>query len=912
MLQENPECMILCMSEHWKSTEQLDNLGINNFNLMSAFCREEGRHGGSAIYIHKSISAKQRHGLSKFSLCEIFECAAAECKIGEISLVIIAIYRPPQGNVRLFMDTLEELLANICQENKAIVVAGDFNIELLKDNKVGCELITVFNSFNLVQTVTENTRVTAISGSCIDNVFTNLRTVECKVIEYFISDHMAQKVAFETKSTAVSDNINKRIFSPENKSSFLRTLKDQNWNNVYNIDCNNVNGQWDNFISTFIRIFNQNFPPTKIKTKKTKSFKTHPDVINYKQKLDLLLTLSRHNDRYKEAYKSVKQNYDNVLKRIRIRDYDNRISKSDNKMKCMWTIIKEITGKNRDCSEIQLEGNAEIIANNFNSFLVNEIPNMVQNVQRDSYGCIIPNDKSMFLEPVSPDEVCELADQIKNKHSSGIDEIPTSLIKMSVSELRDVLCFIINNSFKFGIFPNQLKTALIKPLYKNGDPQIMKSYRPISLLPGFSKLFELAMSKRIVNFMNYCHLISRNQHGFIKGKSTQTALYQFIQSVIRHFENKEVALGIFLDISKAYDCLDRDILLNKLERYGIRGQPLKWVKSYLQDRKQLVGINKNGHLSKSQTLLNNYGIAQGSILGPTLFVVFMNDLYSVADDSWQSIINYADDTNLLVGDKTRSQLISKSQSLTSKAAKWFNENGLVLNSEKTNIVLFKTKRSNFDNLEQLLLMEKNIIISENTKFLGVYVNENLDWGFHVDGLLKRLGSISYGMRITGRYLSEHSLKVLYCANFESILRYGIIFWGRDGKIQNAFVAQKRVIRIIKKMDYRQSCRNTFKSMGIMTVYALYIYECLMFFFNNRASLFTDSRTNKYNTRLDNQIYPTHHLNITEKSPNYMCIKLYNKLPIEIKQITSQKKFKVALKRLLIELEPYHLDDYLNT
>lgn len=912
MLQDHEDCRIMCISEHWKSEGQLENLGIRNFNLISAFCREEGKHGGSAIYVHKSVRAKKRPKLNKLSVCGIFECAVAECRIGEVNIVIVAIYRPPPGDLKQFMEKTEQLMLNISRENKAIFFAGDFNIEVLKDCKVGYELVSLLNSFNLVQAITENTRVTAGSGSCIDNIFTSSDIADSSTIEYFISDHKAQKVIFETKMVGISGDSKKRFFSQENKDNFLRCLRDQNWENVFNVNSNNVNKQWDSFISTFVRIFNQNFPLMPVKNKNPKPFKSHPEVVNCKQRLNLLLTLSHHNDQYKDAYKTTKKEYDDLLKNIKIKNYENRISSSDNKMKCMWTITKEITGKNSHNNDVQLEGSPETVANDFNVFLVNIIPNIVQKLEISPYRCnITNNNQSMFIKPLTPEEVCKLAGEIKNKHSSGVDEIPTSLIKYCVEEIKYVLCFLINNSFKFGIYPSQLKTALIKPLYKKGNPQKMDSYRPVSLLPGFSKFFELAMCKRIVTFLNRCNLINKNQHGFIRGKSTQTAIYQFVQSVVNHFERGEAALGIFLDLSKAYDCLDRDILLEKMERYGIRGQALNWVGSYLQDRKQLVGIHKNGQLSKSKVLSNNYGIAQGSIMGPVLFVIFVNDLYLVADEPWQTIINYADDTNLLIGNRRSCQLVADSKFLTSNVSAWFNENRLILNSEKTNLVLFRTKQSNFDKMESLETLGNTLKVSENTKFLGVYIDENLDWSCHIGRLQKKLGSICYGVRVVGRYMSEKALRVLYFANFESRLKYGIIFWGRDSKVQNIFVAQKRVIRIIKKMDLGQSCRNTFRSLGVMTVHALYIYECLMFFYKNKNSLFQNPHINRHNTRSNHQMYPTHRLQMTEKSPGYMCLKLYNRLPVEIKRLTSQKMFKRELKKMLIQLEPYCLDDYLS-
>lgn len=143
----------------------------------------------------------------------IFECADAECMLGELNLVVIAIYRPPQECTKLFLEKIEGLLATIFQENKLIAIAGDFNIEVIKDNKVGCEFISILNSLHLTQSVQENTRITATSSSCIDNIFTNLRIVDSSVIEYFISDHRAQKVIFETRISTAPNNIKKRIFS---------------------------------------------------------------------------------------------------------------------------------------------------------------------------------------------------------------------------------------------------------------------------------------------------------------------------------------------------------------------------------------------------------------------------------------------------------------------------------------------------------------------------------------------------------------------------------------------------------------------------------------------------------------------------------------------------------------------------
>lgn len=909
-LTDHSDCKIFCVSEHWKSEGQLKQLGIKNFKLTSWFCREEGHHGGAAIYVHQSISVKSRTGLGRLSVCGVFECAAIECRLGNTAILVVTVYRPPSGDINLFKNIMEQLVAKVFYENKPIFITGDFNIELLKENKTGAEFATIMNSFNLFPTIKVNTRVTSTSASCIDNIFTNSHYIDTSIIENFISDHTAQKIVFQMQPEETPKFFYKRIFSGENKNSFLRSLRNENFANVYRLDISQVDNQWNSFMCTYSRIFDQNFPLKKVHNKQNKKVVT-PELVDCKKRLDLLLTLSNHNSQYKDAYKATKKDYDKLLKNAQIQKYENRLIHSDNKMKSMWAISKEITGNNHSKSEIALEGNAGTIADKYNEFLTGVIPDLLKTLDPIPYTLNVPyNNQSMNLLPLTPKELCELAADIKNKHSCGVDEIPTSIIKNSIPEIKMILCYLINNSFKYGIFPTNLKLALIKPIYKKGDTEKMDSFRPISLLPGFSKVFELAMCKRITKFMNDCHLLNNSQHGFLKGKSTQTALYQFTKCILDFFEKGEAAFGLFLDLSRAYDCLDRDILLKKLEMYGVRGQALHWLRSYLFDRSQIVNVIKYGQNHKSKKLFNDHGIAQGSILGPILFVIYINDIYCVKENPFQIIINYADDTNLLVGNKSLCHLLTDTNLFFDKVSKWFVKNKLILNSEKTNSLFFRTKQSNLERIDHLCVGNDNMIVTENTKFLGLYINEHLDWSFHIHHLTKKLNSVCYGIRVVGKYMNEKTLRILYFANFESTLKYGIIFWGRNAGIQECFVAQKRVIRIVKKMDFNQSCRNVFRQLGVLTVYALYIFECLMFLYRNK-NVFRQLSSESYSTRSEYFSYPRIRLHLSQKHPEYMCIKLYNTLPVQLRRLQSRAAFKREIKKLLINLEPYTLDDYLN-
>lgn len=657
--------------------------------------------------------------------------------------------------------------------------------------------------------------------------------------------------------------------------------------------------------------------PLKLVNKKYKSklnIQKDKNLTECKDRLDTLLVLSKKDIKYRDIYNSTKREYNNLLIKAKSQVYESRIRNSDNKSKSMWSICNEISNK-KDSPECLIAGNPITIAEEYNNYLIGIIPDLLQNLPQSEFNFDIQaNDRSMYLYPITSDEIINLGKSLKNKWTSGEDEIPTNIIKNSIFYLKDILCYIINNSFRYGIFPEQLKLSLIKPLYKKGDVESLTNYRPISLLPGFSKIFELAMCSRAKDFMYSCGLFNTFQHGYIKGRSTQTAIFQFTGRILDLLEDNKRALGMFLDLSKAYDSLNIGFLLTKLERYGIRGNALQLFKSYLSNRRQRVIIQKGINSAKSSILENNLGVPQGSIVGPFLFIVYINDLSNILPNVDRSIINYADDTNMLIGGEDNTDILSKGIKMFEAANKWFLGNKLLLNKEKTNVVVFSTKQNRAEKVTNINLDKLDLSIATNTQFLGICIDEFLDWTDHINKLSLKLNKIAYAIRVISQYMNRNTLKIIYFANFESVIRYGIIFWGGCSVTENLekiFICQKRVIRLIYNMASKDSCRNVFKINSLLTVYGLYIYECILFLFNNKSIFKKHSQNHNYNTRTLNFDFPVHRLTLTEKGAYYMCIKCFNKLPREIKCIQINRVFKKKVRKLLINLEPYSLSDYLN-
>lgn len=257
-----------------------------------------------------------------------------------------------------------------------------------------------------------------------------------------------------------------------------------------------------------------------------------------------------------------------------------------------------------------------------------------------------------------------------------------------------------------------------------------------------------------------------------------------------------MALGIFLDLSKAYDCLDRELLLKKLNLYGIRGNALKWFESYLSQRTQRVIVKKNNVESKSMVMQNTVGIPQGSILGPILFIIFVNDLNLEINNEYATITAYADDTNMLVGGKQIHEIVNSAKDTFLSCKSWFENNKLLLNKEKTGTILFRTKLSRKEIPELIELDENQLTIQKNTKFLGVYIDEFLDWSGQIEYLSSKLNRTCYCLRIVSKYLNETARRTLYFANFEASARFGIIFWRTNSKIKNICDSKKSFKSVI--------------------------------------------------------------------------------------------------------------------
>ena len=321
-----------------------------------------------------------------------------------------------------------------------------------------------------------------------------------------------------------------------------------------------------------------------------------------------------------------------------------------------------------------------LISNTFNEFFVNVGPNLAKKIPKQNISPLQfmsdPLMNSIFLSLVTAEETREILSSLKNG-AAGHDEIRASTLKSVSPYIVEPLAYICNLSISQGVFPSKLKIANVLPLYKADDPFLFNNYRPVSLLNVLSKVFERIMYNRVSEFLETLKILVNFQFGFRKWHSSYMALLTLMDKLISSLERKEFVIGIFLDFSKAFDTVDHAILLQKLCHYGIRGNALKWFTSYLSNRRQYVTYN--GVVSAMKGI--SCGVPQGSILGPLLFLIYINDLCSMC--KYTTPILFADDTNLFCSGSDIKTMESNINNELTEISLWLKVNKLSLNIKKT-------------------------------------------------------------------------------------------------------------------------------------------------------------------------------------------------------------------------------------
>ncbi len=456
--------------------------------------------------------------------------------------------------------------------------------------------------------------------------------------------------------------------------------------------------------------------------------------------------------------------------------------------------------------------------------------------------------------------------------------------------------------------PDTFKLAKIIPIYKSDDKQLFQNYRPISLLSSLSKILEKVIHRRVYSFLNAKSLFYSSQYGFCRSRSTTDAISELYLNILRGFEDKSETLSIFMDLSKAFNTINHNILYDKLSYYGIRGKALDWFRSYLNNRKQFV--NYNG--TESITTNPDCGVPHGSLLGPLLFIIYIN--YLPNSLKFSKSILFADDTTIYLTSSNRRELYKKLNSDIIGITDWFNANKLSVNFKKTNSLLFQPKNyiASDQNL-YLVKYENDIIIPKrNVKFLGLILNENLDWKSNFQNLTHKLSKANYLLNTVKNYVPINNMRTLYNSLFVTHLNYGLQIWGPNllKSHENVlFKLQKKSVRIVTKAQYNSPTNDIFKELNILKFDDMINMEINKFMYKFKYShlpkplsaVFTrNQEVHNYNTRNANNPRPLKVKLSTFKNSLFgRGPELYSKINKNIKERKNIKSFSAALKKHII-------------
>ena len=795
----------------------------------------ESSKGGVLMYISDSLKYIERPKLN------IYESKHVESLFVEIknhkskNNIVGVVYRHPSSNELKFNDVLlRNLLFRLNNENnKNIFIAGDFNFDLIKasTHQPTSDFYDMLSTNFLLPTILLPTKINSVADTLIDNIFTNFYNpnIISGNLTLSISDHLPSFAIFPNSnndSVPKKHNIFKRDFRKLKKPEEINKFKDDfnaiDWNDTLQISRKDINSSFNNFYDTFTGILDRYAPIKRMKNRDLKS-KIKPwinqevkvcmkqrDIAygKYVRSKDPTAKASLH-DRYKVLRNQATQK----LRRSKYGYFKNYFIKNSGNIKNLWKGINQIVNVKsksydypthmEDKEGKSIDSPADI-SNHFNDYFSNIAQSILDNRKYTGDGNFekylsSPSQNSLILSKVTASEVSEIIKAFDANKACGPISIPTDILKLLVDYISPIIAQLIDLSFE-GTHPERLKSSKVMPAFKKSSKIKASNYRPISLLSNINKIFEKVMYGRVFAFIDGQNYFYKLQYGFRAKHSTEHALINLTEQIkksldiIGHSESRKYACGVFVDFQKAFDTVNHEILLKKLEYYGIRGPVNDWFKSYLHERKQYVSILG----FDSEELIMQHGVPQGSVLGPLLFLLYINDLNKAILNS--TVYHFADDTNMLMIDSSY-KLIQKKLNIDLKClVNWLLANKISLNTAKTELIFFRKPGETVPKYIKIKINGHRIYPSSYIKYLGVYLDEYLDGSAHCFQLQSKLRRSIGMISKVKHYLTPSELNSFYHATFSSNLLYGSQIWGITSLniINQIKVLQNRAVKLISQ------------------------------------------------------------------------------------------------------------------
>ena len=792
------------------------------------------QNDGVVVYIKKSI---QSVVVCHPSFCD------ANCiliRIGQ-EICILAIYRPPSFNdISNFLESLDLVLSQN-SNFKQVIIVGDINIDIAegsKDPKTP-DYINLIASHGLWPSHILPTHDRTSLDHTLLKVHNESTTI---VIDSTITDHNAvllsigkMKILHSTYTVTKTDH-----------RKLMSHLKNMDFSYIYNYkDPNLALEFFVSSINSAISLCSGSYVvPHRLRILKPWITSGVLRCMRNRDRMYKQIKSNPNNELLRLTYKRYRNFCGNLLKNLKQQYYKNQLNLAKKDSRKLWNVIREVTNTTKartTAVDLLKTGNSpEESVNQVNSFFVNvgktlasQIiynPNRRKNLET-SDSC----HSFVFLDTDSR-EVETIIDSLRSDSASGIDGISSSFLQQYKSLIVPPFTFIINLCISKGVFPDLFKKALIHPIHKSGKRDRVNHYRPISVLPAMSKVLERIMNTRLKKFLEDNKLLSDAQYGFRNKKSTNDAVYELTETIVGALDKKMKCIAIFLDLAKAFDTVSIPRLISKLERIGVRGSQLNFFKSYLNGRTQRVRI---GDFTSNERPVD-YGVPQGSILGPTLFLVYVNAMCNLKLESGK-LIAFADDTALIFTTNSWCKTFEVAQNGFNQVTDWLSENSLSLNVDKTKFLTFSNRRLLTFSDEHYIAAHIHTCSEHNScscarlsrmnsvKYLGVIIDYRLTFIDHIESLTNRVRKLIYLFKQLRSAAEPNTLKMVYFSLCQAVLGYCIGSWGGASRSHLIGLerAQRAVLKVCTFKHFRFPTQELYEYCQVLTVRQLFILQTIL-------------------------------------------------------------------------------------
>ncbi len=860
----------IVLTEAWLSDDS-NLMHVDGYNMFRTF-DNLNNNDGVVVYVDNTLSVNSsqlRLGGVATALSLTFDWAGQACEL-------LAVYRSPSSNLLLFNDGIESHLNQNNPKHDLIqILAGDINCDLIDVvvNSQQQRYTDILAEYGFVACIDKVTRPS--SNTCLDHFFVKLPkhvTANSVIAQTTVTDHFTISLNLSSNKHVGSIQNSNNTYLKYDWKGINAAINSTNWkfiteNHNLNSCVDSLTNRLSNIMSEFSKQVTCSSKSTKLKPWITNGL---VKSIRHRDKLHKLLKSQPFNANLRQRFVCYRNTLHSLIKRAKFDYYKDKINASKGDARKFWSTINEIAGRPSSKGKFPIQSfySGDIINQNIQTKEVcQNFCDYFAGVGEQLASAITPsgptevNDadhvvNSVFeMTQVTAQELMEVVKGIKGRSAPGWDGIPATLIKNNIVSLLEPLLYIINFSICTGEFPNTFKVAKVIPIFKSGQKNVFSNFRPISMLVVLAKILEKIVKIQFSKYLQSEHILTDLQYGFRTNKNTSNALFDMTYFISNKKQNNNKVLITFLDLAKAFDSVDRLILLKKLECIGVKNTSLSWFKSYLQDRKQIVSINN----VESNASNIDYGVIQGSTLGPILFLVYINNISKLSVKG--KLFLFADDTALVsTGDSWEGVYENASEDLL-KLKSWFDNNILSVNAKKTKCLPIFSRSVGEPSPSLTLKMHscgdpRSVFCScsiiervEQFTYLGVVVDQHLRWAPHVQYIQRRVRKLMYAFSQLGRVLTVDHCRTAYFAYVQSLIEYGIVAWGgaSPSVLEPLAVAQRSLIKVLLKKDRRYPSTLLFQEFKVLNIRQLFVKTLLIFIRFNKDDIFSEIQHN-YQTR----------------------------------------------------------------